>query len=104
MTTHIRFFGVAAYEIVTSQGQHILIDPFLDDNPGSPIKSEELEQVDLVLVSHAAFDHLGDADGHSSECPMARTPPASRWALWYTLTRVCDSITTAIRPCSAIYD
>ncbi|MEP7187895.1 MAG: metal-dependent hydrolase [Roseiflexaceae bacterium] len=62
MTTRIRFFGVAAYEIVTSDGKHILIDPFLDDNPGSPIKSPELEQVDLVLVSHAAVDHLGDTE------------------------------------------
>ncbi|MFC1715878.1 metal-dependent hydrolase [Candidatus Poribacteria bacterium] len=62
MSTQIRFFGVAAYEIVTSKGQHILIDPFLDENPGSPIKSDELEQVDLLLVTHAAFDHLGDTE------------------------------------------
>jgi L-ascorbate metabolism protein UlaG (beta-lactamase superfamily) len=62
MTTRIRFLGVAAYEIITSQGQHILIDPFLDQNPGSPVKSHDLERVDLVIVSHAAFDHLGDAE------------------------------------------
>jgi L-ascorbate metabolism protein UlaG (beta-lactamase superfamily) len=62
MATQIRFLGVAAYEIVTSQGQHILIDPFLDENPGSPIRSEQLERVDLILVSHAAFDHLGDTE------------------------------------------
>jgi L-ascorbate metabolism protein UlaG (beta-lactamase superfamily) len=60
--THIRFFGVAAYEIVTSRGQHVLIDPFLDDNPGSPVKSKDLERVDLVIVSHAAADHLGDTE------------------------------------------
>lgn len=62
MTTRIRFFGVAAYEIITSQGQHILMDPFLDENPGSPVKSHELERIDLVIVSHAAFDHLGDTE------------------------------------------
>jgi len=62
MTTQIRFFGVAAYEIITSQGQHILIDPFLDENPGSPIKSDDLEQVDLIIVSHAALDHFGDTE------------------------------------------
>ncbi|MDA1191943.1 MAG: metal-dependent hydrolase [Candidatus Poribacteria bacterium] len=62
MSSRIRFFGVAAYEIVTSRGQHILIDPFLDENPGSPIRSEELERVDLIIVSHAAFDHLGDTE------------------------------------------
>jgi L-ascorbate metabolism protein UlaG (beta-lactamase superfamily) len=53
---------VAAYEIVTSRGRHILIDPFLDENPGSPVRSHELERVDLILVSHAAFDHFGDTE------------------------------------------
>ncbi|MER3461867.1 MAG: hypothetical protein C4342_02275 [Armatimonadota bacterium] len=60
--TQIRFFGVAAYEIVTSKGQHILLDPFLDENPGSPVKASELERVDLIIVSHAAYDHLGDTE------------------------------------------
>ena len=60
--TRIRFFGVAAYELVTSAGQHILLDPFLDENPGSPVKSSELERVDLIIVSHAAPDHLGDTE------------------------------------------
>lgn len=60
--TRIRFFGVAAYEIVTPEGKHLLLDPFLDDNPGSPVKSHELEQVDLIIVSHAAADHLGDTE------------------------------------------
>ncbi len=62
MTTRIRFFGVAAYEIITNDGKHLLLDPFLDHNPGSPVKSHELERVDLVIVSHAAFDHLGDTE------------------------------------------
>jgi L-ascorbate metabolism protein UlaG (beta-lactamase superfamily) len=60
--TRIRFFGVAAYEIITGDGRHILIDPFLDENPGSPVRSDQLEKVDLILVSHAAFDHLGDTE------------------------------------------
>ncbi len=60
--TKIRFFGVAAYELITSCGLHVLVDPFLDENPGSPIKSSQLERVDLIVVSHAAPDHLGDTE------------------------------------------
>ena len=60
--TRFRFYGVAAYEIITSVGKHILVDPFIDENPGSPIKSDELKQVDLIIVSHAAVDHLGDTE------------------------------------------
>jgi L-ascorbate metabolism protein UlaG (beta-lactamase superfamily) len=60
--TKIRFFGVAAYELITQEGKHVLLDPFLDENPGSPVKSDQLDQVDLVIVSHAAPDHLGDTE------------------------------------------
>lgn len=60
--TRIRFHGVAAYEIVTRSGQRILVDPFLDENPGAPAKHNSFEKVDLVVVSHAAFDHLGDTE------------------------------------------
>lgn len=62
MTTSIRFFGMAAYEIVNSQGLHIIMDPYLDDNEASPVRSDDLEQVDLVIVTHASFDHLGDTE------------------------------------------
>jgi L-ascorbate metabolism protein UlaG (beta-lactamase superfamily) len=61
MTT-LRFFGVAAYTLTLPDGKVVLIDPFLDENPASPIKSGELERVDVILVTHAAYDHLGDTE------------------------------------------
>jgi len=62
MPTQIRFHGVAAYEITSSDGRVIWIDPYLDDNPGSQVKSDGVERADLILVTHAAPDHLGDAE------------------------------------------
>jgi L-ascorbate metabolism protein UlaG (beta-lactamase superfamily) len=62
MSVRIRFLGVAAYELITADGKHLLVDPFIDDNPGAPLKSDDLERVDLILVSHAPFDHLGDTE------------------------------------------
>ena len=62
MATQIRFLGVAGYEIITGRGHHILLDPFLDGNPGAPCASGDLQPVDVILVSHAAFDHLGDTE------------------------------------------
>ena len=61
MSVSIQFFGVAGYKIVTAGGCHVLIDPFLDDNPYSPVKSADLDRVDLLLVTHNAWDHFGDA-------------------------------------------
>ena len=62
MTISIRFLGTAAFEIITARGKRILIDPYLDENPVSPIKVADLEQLDLLLVTHAAYDHLGDTE------------------------------------------
>jgi L-ascorbate metabolism protein UlaG (beta-lactamase superfamily) len=76
MNTRIRFFGAAAFEIVTPAGMRIMIDPFLDDNPASPVKSKDLDRVDLVLVTHGAWDHLGDAAKIAARdgCPIVCGP------------------------------
>ena len=82
-STRIRFLGVAAYEIVTRAGQRILVDPFLDDNPGSPLKHDGFPGVDLVVVSHAAFDHLGDTDKIVSRyrCPVICGGEVKAWLM-----------------------
>jgi L-ascorbate metabolism protein UlaG (beta-lactamase superfamily) len=81
--TRIRFLGVAAYEIVTRAGQRILIDPFLDDNPGSPMRHDGFAGVDLVVVSHAAFDHLGDTDKIAARygCPVICGGEVRAWLM-----------------------
>ena len=62
MTTHIQFLGISAYRITTDDGRVVMMDPFLDANPVSPLKVTDLDRVDLILVTHAAFDHLGDTE------------------------------------------
>jgi L-ascorbate metabolism protein UlaG (beta-lactamase superfamily) len=58
--TKFEFFGNAAYRITNREGKVILIDPFLNDSDCSPIRVKDLERVDLLLVTHAAWDHMGD--------------------------------------------
>lgn len=72
MATRIKFFGIAAYEIATNNGKKILVDPCLTDNPASPVKVTDLERVDLLLITHLAFDHLGDAVEIAArfDCPV----------------------------------
>jgi L-ascorbate metabolism protein UlaG (beta-lactamase superfamily) len=47
---------------LTAEGRRVLIDPYLDENPVSPIKVADLDRLDLLLVTHAAYDHLGDTE------------------------------------------
>jgi L-ascorbate metabolism protein UlaG (beta-lactamase superfamily) len=60
MSTRLTYFGAAGYDIV-GPSHRILVDPFLSENPVAPLQPDELETPDVILVSHAAFDHLGDA-------------------------------------------
>lgn len=61
MSITIRFLGTAAFEIITADQKRLLIDPYLEENQKSPYKVDNLGDLDLLLVTHAAYDHLGDA-------------------------------------------
>jgi len=56
----LKYFSHSGFQITTDSGTKILIDPFLDDNPTSPVKSDEVE-ADYIILTHAHSDHLGDA-------------------------------------------
>jgi L-ascorbate metabolism protein UlaG (beta-lactamase superfamily) len=60
VSTRLTYHGAASYEIV-SPTHTILIDPFLSDNPLAPCGPDDLRTPDVILVSHAAVDHYGDA-------------------------------------------
>ena len=41
-------------------GTRILIDPWIDENPKCDIKTDSIEQLDYILVSHGHWDHFAD--------------------------------------------
>lgn len=58
MTTTISWYGHNSWLIETA-GKKILLDPFLNDSPTSPVKADGVE-ADFILLSHGHSDHLGD--------------------------------------------
>jgi L-ascorbate metabolism protein UlaG (beta-lactamase superfamily) len=58
MSTRIRWLGHACL-LVETDGQRLLIDPFLTDNPAAAIPADQA-QADFILVSHGHGDHVGD--------------------------------------------
>ena len=73
----ILWLGQAAMRITTVTGKVIVIDPFLTKNPKTPERYKHLEalgKVDLVLVTHAHGDHMGDA------AELVKKTGANLWA------------------------
>ncbi|MCQ5377186.1 MAG: metal-dependent hydrolase [Candidatus Methanomethylicia archaeon] len=56
----IRWLGHSGFEI-NIDGKHIVVDPFLKGNPKCKVRLEEISRTDIVAVTHAHFDHLGDS-------------------------------------------
>jgi L-ascorbate metabolism protein UlaG (beta-lactamase superfamily) len=59
MSTELTWLGHASWQVKTAE-HTILIDPFLDDSPTAPVKSDNV-QADFILVSHGHYDHIADA-------------------------------------------
>ncbi len=58
MTLKITWYGHACF-LIETDGTKLLIDPFINDNPLSPVKADDVE-TDYILVSHGHGDHIGD--------------------------------------------
>lgn len=57
----ITWLGHSATKIETPRGETILIDPWVRNNPATPDNQKNIETLDLMLITHGHFDHMGDA-------------------------------------------
>jgi L-ascorbate metabolism protein UlaG (beta-lactamase superfamily) len=63
----LRYLGHSAFEVRTEAGQTILIDPYLDGNPASAVRSNQIK-ADYIVLTHAHGDHVGDAFKIAGRC------------------------------------
>jgi L-ascorbate metabolism protein UlaG (beta-lactamase superfamily) len=63
----LRYFSHSSFQITTDSGLVLVIDPFLDDNPTSPVGSDQVD-ADFIILTHAHGDHVGDAFKIATRC------------------------------------
>ncbi|MFA3781922.1 metal-dependent hydrolase [Melioribacteraceae bacterium 4301-Me] len=63
----LKYFSHSAFQISTEKNISILIDPFFEGNPNSPVKESEVS-ADYIILTHAHGDHIGDSFKIAKRC------------------------------------
>jgi L-ascorbate metabolism protein UlaG (beta-lactamase superfamily) len=56
----ITYFGHSTFSLTTPSGHVALIDPWVMTNPRCPDSLKKMPRLDVIFLSHAHGDHLGD--------------------------------------------
>jgi L-ascorbate metabolism protein UlaG (beta-lactamase superfamily) len=56
----ITYLGQSTFKFITPESRTVLIDPWTIHNPLCPEEEKDVGEVDLILITHAHHDHLGD--------------------------------------------
>jgi L-ascorbate metabolism protein UlaG (beta-lactamase superfamily) len=73
----ITWLGHGTYQIRLTTGEVIVIDPWIEGNPAYP-QNYKVKRCDIILVSHAHFDHIHDV------LPLSKEFSPHIVAIWET--------------------
>ncbi len=60
-STKITWLGHSTFKLVTPGGSVVLVDPWVEGNPACPDALKTFDGLDILLLTHGHFDHIGDA-------------------------------------------
>ncbi|MFQ5787182.1 MAG: metal-dependent hydrolase [Thermodesulfobacteriota bacterium] len=56
----ITYLGHATFKIQSPGGKTIIIDPWVQGNPACPDQLKKFDKIDIMAITHAHLDHIGD--------------------------------------------
>jgi L-ascorbate metabolism protein UlaG (beta-lactamase superfamily) len=62
----LTYFGHSTFLVETAKAR-LILDPYFNDNPASPVKAAEMK-CDYILLTHGHEDHSGDALEIAKRC------------------------------------
>ncbi|MDQ3985605.1 MAG: metal-dependent hydrolase [Actinomycetota bacterium] len=67
--------------IIEAGGKRLLVDPWVMNNPACPDDRKDVGDLDAILITHAHFDHIGDAVeiANSTGAQVVSIPETSSW-------------------------
>jgi L-ascorbate metabolism protein UlaG (beta-lactamase superfamily) len=57
----IQWLGHSTFKVRTPGGKRMLLDCWVDGNPACPPALKAIDALDVMLITHGHFDHIGDA-------------------------------------------
>ena len=84
MPTQLTWLGHSAFRFDTPGGKRVYVDPFLNGNPKCPENEVEPERIDLIGITHAHGDHVGDtiALAEKFSCTIVAPVELADWLAW----------------------
>jgi L-ascorbate metabolism protein UlaG (beta-lactamase superfamily) len=80
-TLEITFCGHATFAMQSPGGKHIMVDPFLEQNPMCPPDLKIPKALDTIFVTHGHLDHIADAAPLAKRftCTCVAIPETAAW-------------------------
>jgi L-ascorbate metabolism protein UlaG (beta-lactamase superfamily) len=80
-TLEITFCGHATFAMKSPGGKHIMIDPFLEQNPMCPPELKLPKALDTIFVTHGHLDHIAEAAPLAKrfKCTCVAIPETAAW-------------------------
>ncbi|MEM2904666.1 MAG: metal-dependent hydrolase [Candidatus Bathyarchaeia archaeon] len=61
MSVKLRWLGHGSFMLETASSKEVYLDPWIEGNPASPIRLDDVKKADIVCVTHGHVDHIGDS-------------------------------------------